>query len=556
MKENAKSLVRASAFSVVVVLFISILNSFFQPVWLDWNNFYTTKGFYEEKQNTIETVFLGPSTILSCVNPMLLYEKFGICAYNLSTEQQPMGASYYWLEETYRLHSETLKTVFLGVSELRNEPSEKAFHKAVDNMKPTKAKYNALLEYNEGNVKDALSNMIPLVSYHNRWENDLSREDFEKHNYNPVNGSRGYSFSSRVCGWLSDPALKMMKLALDEKAEPTKLVESSVEYLDRMVKFCNEKGLKLVLLKAPANNWNSSHHNAVKKLADSYKLEFYDFNFSPYYDEISFVDLFDTSDGCIHMNYYGASKFTNWIGKYLVNKCGATDVRNDSKYDFLKDQQKEFNKRYYRQIELQAIEDISDYLLNVISENTTVMIMVKASAEEKLTEKQRDDFAKFGLEKLSNLRFRDSYLAVIENGKVTYEELKANKTAESKTPLVYGGMLPGGIKYEIKSGGTDHGNVASCKINGKEVCFNKRGINFVVYDNEHKNVLDVTWFDTFNESKRDVYKTEYTEMVRNEEIASQVKDNKLFQKVLERYNLLEETKKAEAERISAKNKQK
>lgn len=554
MKGKAKILVRASVFSVVVVLLISILSSFFQPVWLDWNNFYTTKGFYKEKKNTIETIFLGPSTILSCVNPMMLYEDFGLCAYNLATEQQPMGASYYWLEEAYRLHPETLKTVVLGASELREDPGENAFHKAVDNMQLSKAKYNMLLDYYNGDVSDAISALLPLYSYHSRWDS-LTALDFDKHNYNPVNGSRGYSFSSRVCGWMSNPDLSMMKLALDEKAEPAELVEDAVQYFEKMVNFCNEKGIKLVLVKAPANNWNSSLHNAVSKLAKSHNIEYYDFNFSPYYDQLNYVDYFDTSDGCIHMNYYGASKFTNWIGKYLVEKCGATDVRNDNKFDFLKDQQAEFNRRYYKQIELQAIDDVSEYLKQAISDKTTIMIMVKGAADKCLTKEQRATFTQLGLEELSKLMYRDSYLAVIQNGKVTHEELKA-LNSKSKNPLVYEGKLPSGVKYEIKSGGTDHGNTASCKIDGKQVCYEKRGINVIVYDNEHKNLLDVAWFDTQYETKRDIYKTEYTELVKNKEAVSQLKDNKLFQKVLERYNLLEETKKAEAARISAKNNKK
>ncbi len=553
MKGKAKILVRASVFSIVVVLLISILSSFFQPVWLDWNNFYTTKGFYKEKKNTIETIFLGPSTILSCVNPMMLYEEFGLCAYNLATEQQPLGASYYWLEEAYRLHPQTLKTVVLGASELRDEPGENAFHKAVDNMQLSKAKYNMLLDYYDGDVSDAISALLPLYSYHSRWDS-LTIQDFDKHNYNPVNGSRGYSFSSRVCGWISNPKLKMQELALDENAEPAKLVDEAVQYFEKMVNFCNEKGIKLVLIKAPANNWSSSLHNAVSNLAKSHNIEYYDFNFSPYYDQLDYVDYFDTSDGCIHMNYYGASKFTNWIGKYLVENCNATDVRNNSNFDFLKDQQAEFNRRYYSQIELQANDDVAEYLKQAINEDTTVMIMVKDSAEENLTDQQRAVFKELGLENLSKLRFRDSYLAVVQNGKVKYEELKARKVAKTKTPLVYEGKLPDGVKYEIKSGGADHGNTASCKLDDKQVCLQKRGINIVVYDNEYKNLLDATWFDTFNQKKRDVYKTEYTSMVKDKEAVAEMEGNKLFEKVLERYRLLEKTKKAEMKKISDKAK--
>ncbi len=551
VKDKAKPFVRASVFLVVAVFVISMISSFFQPVWLEWNNFYTTKGFYKEKKNTIETVFLGASTVLSGVNTMMLYENFGLCAYNLSTEKQPLLGSYYWLEETYRLHPETLKTVFLGASALRFEPSEIGFHKAIDNMKLSKAKYNMLLDYYDGDVEEARAGLLPLYFYHSRWDS-LTVQDFDKHNYNPVNGTRGYNFSATVYGWFKTPDSKMSELALDKNAEPAELLESSVQYFEKIVDFCNEKGIKLVLIKTPARKWSSSLHNAASELAKSHNVEYYDFNFSPYSDEINYVDFVDTLDDGRHMNYYGASKLTNWIGKYIVEECNGTDVRNDSKYDFLKDQQKEFNRRYYSQIELQATEDIADYLTKAINEDTTVMIMVRGSAEASLTEKQRATFAQLGLEKLSKLRSRDSYLAVVQNGKVKHEEIKDYDTSKENPVLVYEGKLLGGVKYEIKSSGAVHRNIASCKLDGKEVSLERRGINIVVYDNEYNNLLDSAWFDTNNQEKRDVYKIEYAEMVKDKDAIAKMEGNELFQKVLDRYKLLQATKREQTCAIHAK----
>lgn len=87
------------------------LNFLAQPVWLDWNNYDTVQGFYEEPEDTIEVIFLGTSSVVNSIMPMELYEDYGICAYNLGTEQQPIMASYYWLEEAYRKHSKTFKDI-------------------------------------------------------------------------------------------------------------------------------------------------------------------------------------------------------------------------------------------------------------------------------------------------------------------------------------------------------------------------------------------------------------------------------------------------------------
>lgn len=108
-----KIIVRVVVFLGVLLFLFAIVNLVTKPIWLEWNNYNTTHAFYEEPENTIETIFLGASITVNGIIPMELYEEEGICAYNLGTELQPMLASYYWLEEAYRLHSMTLKTVIV-----------------------------------------------------------------------------------------------------------------------------------------------------------------------------------------------------------------------------------------------------------------------------------------------------------------------------------------------------------------------------------------------------------------------------------------------------------
>ena len=114
-----------------VIIFIGLgivmllgLNYLLQPAWMEWNNYDTTRGFYEEPENTIETIFLGASTTVNGYIPMELYDNYGLCTYNLGTELQPMLASYYWLEEVNRLHGDSLKNVVLDVTMLRRVPQD------------------------------------------------------------------------------------------------------------------------------------------------------------------------------------------------------------------------------------------------------------------------------------------------------------------------------------------------------------------------------------------------------------------------------------------------
>ena len=128
MKAKHKKVMRIGVFGAILLAVFVFLNSLFQPIWFSWGTIYTTKGFYDEPENSIEAVVVGPSVMASSVSPMALYDEFGICAYNLASVKQPMLGSYYWVEETYRLHPESLKVVLLDVSILRNDPSEPFYH--------------------------------------------------------------------------------------------------------------------------------------------------------------------------------------------------------------------------------------------------------------------------------------------------------------------------------------------------------------------------------------------------------------------------------------------
>lgn len=156
-------------------------------------------GFYEEPENTIETLFLGASVTVNGIIPIELYREYGICAYNLGTEQQPLMTSHYWLLETERLHKETLDTVVLDASMLRRTPIDEVYQKSLDGMRLSKVKLQALMDYTE-NINDVITYLFPALEYHSRWSS-IDVSDYEKKDYTVNRSSRGYNF---VLGRLLD----------------------------------------------------------------------------------------------------------------------------------------------------------------------------------------------------------------------------------------------------------------------------------------------------------------------------------------------------------------
>lgn len=341
--------VRILIFSVILTGIFLRVNRIAQPDWFEWNNYDTLHAFYKEPQNTIETIFLGSSVTANGIIPMRLYEKQGICAYNLGTEQQPMLASYYWMKEAYRMQSRTLKTVVLDVSMLRRTPKESYYRKAFDAMHFSEVKCQAVKDHVSG-FREFMSYMVPVLAYHDRWKN-LTEVDFTELNYTVPCYMRGYNITTeklidRVSGTQD---IVTPSYILKDNSRSTIFDEQSLSYLEQMYLFCREHQLQLILMKTPVGtksklNWTDSDHVGVQKLADDYGIDFLDFNYKPLIDELGYDHANDSREG-IHLNYYGAGKLTDWFGKYLTGQCKNTDVREDTNYVFMQKELVDYQRR-------------------------------------------------------------------------------------------------------------------------------------------------------------------------------------------------------------------
>ena len=523
---KSKYIARIVIFIGLGIVMLLGLNYLLQPTWMGWNNYDTIHGFYEEPENTIETVFLGASTTVNGYIPMELYENYGLCTYNLGTEQQPMLASYYWLEEVNRLHNDSLKNVVLDVTMLRRIPQDAFYQKALDGMRFSDIKVKALSDFRQG-LDDVLLYMFPVIAYHSRWSS-LEKSDFEKIYYKINHGTRGYNFA--VDNLLEQEDASDIALPVYYVKNETSIAElnkESLYYLKKIMDLCNENNLKLVLVKTPGIGvWNDAEHNAVERVAEENQLYFADFNYDPLYSQIGYNQATDSVDSN-HLNYYGARKLTDWFGHFLVEECNGTDIRGDVRYAFMEQESVEYHTYVSRVLELRDSRNITDYLSAAIkNENNVILITVRDDAAGCLSEEQKEYFNAVGLEELATIEFRDSYIGVIEDGRVVYEQVdhlsdhaevmleheKENvnqlenltlERNEKKVDLAisYSFVIGGETNVSLQSGGSYLGNISSCKIGKKEYSPARRGLNIVVYDRKRKQVLDQVVFDTCVETQ-------------------------------------------------------
>ncbi len=512
---NVSAFIKAVCFLLIGLGIFIIINIITQPMWGHGNDD-PVHGIYEEPMNTIETLFVGASHIHSAISPMEIYEKYGICAYDISTSGMPIPESYFWIEEAYRLHAETLNTIVLDISLLRSGQDSARSHMAIDPMRFSRVKISAVKAYST-NFTNFLYNMLPLFSYHDRWK-ELTKDDFIKFNYEPLLFLRGYAYDFyNTSQWINDvdsfTKISLPLLILDENAEATILNETSVEYFKKIISFCEERNIRLVIMNTPTG-WTSANHNAVQVLADIYGLDFIDFNITPYFSDINFnlaTNIRYAGDATnIHANYYGAMKISDYLGNYLIEVCDNHDVRGEKKYAFMDEELNEYH-RYIASATLKQYTDPCDYIEYALENGDyTVFISARDDASSSLTEEQKSYFNSIGLKQLSNLSYRASYLAIIEDNNVIKEESEFDPGDESISgePLRYEGNLPDGTIYRIVSGGQNLGNDSSIVIGGVERSEKGRGLNIAIYDNKRGTFVDSATFDTHATPERQIQNVE------------------------------------------------
>ncbi len=495
--------------------------------------YYSLNAFYEEPENSIDIVFIGPSTTIFGIDPIRLYEDYGFSSYNLGTSSQPLLVSYYWLKEAYRYQSNSLTTVVLDPT-IINKSFVDYFNwsrQPIDYMKLSPNKIEAIKSYVKYGYNDDWFNyLFPITCYHERVFN-LNKDDFD-YKFLSTYNYRGYHY----CGDKYADSSKVGEFPLrflDEKAEAHSLDDRDLYYLNEIISFCNENELRLILFKPVSNEWNSSYFNAIKDLADKENIDYYDLNFQTEYTNTPISFLFDSVD-CLHMNYWGAKKTTDAIGN-ILSSYNCADVRGVESYNqiLLESRRTHYSEKGI----LDNQNSVDKYIKHAIDiPNSFILLSVCDEGSLKLTGDQRQLIAECGLMELSQLGFQESYLAVIKDGVI---QIERRDTKDSIIPLQYSCML-GKKQLSLYSSGHASGGYAGIYLNGVPFLKYSQGINIAVYNYVDDILIDSRVFNTYASSvdgciSFDEYESIMSQQISVADMKSDVKKIYTYEREYENY---------------------
>lgn len=493
MRKHLNFFARGGIFIVILIALLFMLTRILVPKYFFDNIWPTTStylGFYEMEKNSVDALFFGSSHGVSSISPQEIYDNYGLRTYNLSCEQQNILLSYYWLKEALRYQQPkavVLDTYFcfpygeaVAAGEALNS-AESTTRKAMDYMKWSDVKCAAVADICKSDKKQTMfSYYFPLSRFHSRWlwlgENDFSYMEMSNHS-----GLKGYSMLAGRCG---NEVYKPFNIGDD--GEITEMVPLMQEYLDKIVDLCNEKGIKLILIKTPSTAGTVQRYNRVAAYAKEKGIEYYDFNENSLYNEIGYNFSADNSDGG-HLNYWGAQKVSLKLAEILIADGDLSETK-DSQWE---NSRESYNK-VVQNITLPYITDIAGYLDAVNKEYYTVFMAVKDEASKNLNEELVLKMKELGLSVNLSEQYRKSYYAVISPEEVI-------EKVSDELISTEGLFRNDRSSYSIKSAGFECGNTCSIIINDTEYAKNLRGLNIVVYDNVYNKVVDSVRFDIWEE---------------------------------------------------------
>ncbi|MEX1376626.1 MAG: hypothetical protein AB1Z23_04020 [Eubacteriales bacterium] len=283
-------------------------------------------GFYAEDKDTIDAIMIGPSSVSPLIAAPYLWNEYGIAVYPLSTNAQPVASVKYIIEEARKTQKDALfivdTTMFMVETEtLLTEPR---IRNVVDNMKYSMTRFRAINEMVQ-DKSQRIDYYFDISKYHSTilGEDGVEKGDFKYFNFESPSTYKGYLFVEAVD--LFEP------INFSGIADTKPIPESAEIELQELMEYCTENEVNVLFITCPyiATEDNKMKHNYMASLANENGYEYLDFNDLYQAMNIDFERDFYNAN---HFNVYGAEKFSDYLGSYLVQNYDMKDKRGDEKY--------------------------------------------------------------------------------------------------------------------------------------------------------------------------------------------------------------------------------
>lgn len=281
-------------------------------------------NLYQQADDSIDVLVLGTSCGYAGVNTNVLWEEYGIAAYNLCGAEQPYWVSYYYLEEALKTQSPKLLIVDAKAAIYQDDYSKRGRTilstygiRSLD----TRLKAIAACVREEDFAGFALA-FPELHSYYSKVE----KENFT---YPPTNGGRGSDWKGYI------------EMDATEQHERPSLVWTSTkrplnarqqEYFEKLLTLAQEHEIPVLLVGFPNPDYANDHmyYNSLWSVASKYYVRIVNYNDPDLRLNVRYSSDFADWQ---HLNIKGSVTFSRRLGSDLCAMYDLPDRRGEAAYD-------------------------------------------------------------------------------------------------------------------------------------------------------------------------------------------------------------------------------
>lgn len=334
-------------------------------------------------KDTIDVLCIGSSHVGKGINPVQMWDDYGISAYDMWGGAQSVWFSYYYLEEA--LKTQNPKVVILDVYTVVSE-DEQFDSKIPMNLLTLETNFTKYKALKTAGAEDYLSLLLTFPLTHTRYS-ELNQESWEERDTCLL----GYAYSTHI-----EPYYDLEDVSSIEEKDP--ISELAETYLRKTIELCEGEGINIVLTNTPwplNTKETQMKYNYVGEIAQEYGVPF--INGCLYTEQIGLDYTVDSSGDGGHLNHYGVTKYTAWLENYLVENYSLVNHKGDEKYSHWEEASIRLHEKIW--LENQAgVNDFTEYVSNVLKDEYNYAILLCSGDQEAIDLDMKSALSKYGIE--------------------------------------------------------------------------------------------------------------------------------------------------------------
>ena len=280
------------------------------------------KSFFEQRENSVDAVFLGSSATYTFWQAPVAWNEYGITVFPLSNVKQPLLTAKFMIDDARKKQPDALYIV--NIASVTEEYNFR-IHRALDGYPNTINKFKMidyLCDLGGFSLSERMEYYFPIIRFHSRW-GELVPSDFNT----PDDKHKGAVSNSLFMKGIEDVTGGIKEFDYYEPISE-QLEQGIIDLMD----YCEEEQVKVLFVATPqefTEKTRMGQLNTVTKMLRERNFEV--FNMMEYSEDIGLdttKDYFNTT----HTNIHGAIKVTDYFARYLIDKYGFEDKRGNADF--------------------------------------------------------------------------------------------------------------------------------------------------------------------------------------------------------------------------------